>query len=386
MNENLVKTTGDHSDQFIVKSYTELTFEEKLKVIEENQKRIERELEAEIVLKRKEMEINQAIRRKRLEMEKQMREDQEEHEKIVLEVLLLERKLQLKRMKRRQQSFEESMKRTEKEISCLLWARKRNKYGEKDRKGEGTSESDNHEEFEKVLSFEERKIVKKRKGKSDQNQQRLSQLQLQCMPTKTQLSARSCLCKKLPTFSGKSEEWPLFYGAYQASNKACGYTDVENLVRLQECLKNPALEMVRGQLLFPKSVPKVIEKLRMLYGRPEQILQSHLHKIRHLESPKAGRLTSFIPFGTIIEHLEAAGLKQHLMNPLLVHELVQKLPDNDKRNWESRLIAEAFHIKLMGNDVTVNLQRECGGIDSAYNALVCKIRSLNRRTSTRQRR
>ncbi|XP_062541137.1 uncharacterized protein LOC134209171 [Armigeres subalbatus] len=52
-------------------------------------------------------------------------------------------------------------------------------------------------------------------------------------------------------------------------------------------------------------------------------------------------------------------------------------------NQESTIIAEAFHIKMMGNDATVNLQRECGGIDSAYNTLVCKIRSLHKRTATR---
>lgn len=53
-------------------------------------------------------------------------------------------------------------------------------------------------------------------------------------------------------------------------------------------------------------------------------------------------------------------------------------------NQESRTIAEAFHIKLLGSDTTVNMQRECGGIDSAYNGLVGKIRSLPIRTQTRR--
>lgn len=51
-------------------------------------------------------------------------------------------------------------------------------------------------------------------------------------------------------------------------------------------------------------------------------------------------------------------------------------------NQETRTIAEAFHIKLIGDDRTVNMQRECGGIDSAYNGLVGKIRSLSTHTTT----
>ena len=50
-------------------------------------------------------------------------------------------------------------------------------------------------------------------------------------------------------------------------------------------------------------------------------------------------------------------------------------------NQASRTIAEAFHIKLLGDDRTVNMQRECGGIDSAYNGLVGKIRSLSTETN-----
>ncbi|XP_058817455.1 uncharacterized protein LOC131680761 [Topomyia yanbarensis] len=156
-------------------------------------------------------------------------------------------------------------------------------------------------------------------------------------PTRMQMAARQGITKKLPIFSGRPEEWPLFIGTYQASNQACGFTDIENLVRLQESVKGPALDSVRGQLLLPRSVPKAIEKLRQLYGRPEQLLQCYLEKVRGLESPKADKLASFIPFGNAVEqlcdHLEAAELDQHLMNPLLIQELVDKLPARDKREW-----------------------------------------------------
>ncbi|XP_062557910.1 uncharacterized protein LOC134222770 [Armigeres subalbatus] len=113
--------------------------------------------------------------------------------------------------------------------------------------------------------------------------------------------------------------------------------NVANLVRLQDCLKGPALESVRGQLIFPKSVPRIIAKLRQFYGRPEQVLQNHLEKVRKLEPPRADKLASFIPFGNAVEqlceHLETADLTLHLVNPILIQDLVNKLSDGEKRKW-----------------------------------------------------
>ncbi|XP_062699137.1 uncharacterized protein LOC134284320 [Aedes albopictus] len=381
---NRAKKNGDDSDRSSIKSDAALTLEQKLKAMEEGQKRMEQELEAEMTLKRKEQEIRQSMERKRMMLEKQMRDEEEEQEQLLQEEILRERKLQLERMRTRQQSFEASMKCLDNEMAKLKTSSEKKKVERDADVGEGVSgvnrtplrnpevgrlteqnlkrlknvkvgafeegsetddgddetDSDDHSEEDSSESDEESNALTTRKrtelsGKGKHTTDNLSHHGLgqpRIGPT-----ARSGISKKLPIFSGKPEEWPLFYGTYQASNEACGYTDVENLVRLQECLKGPALEMVRGQLLLPKSVPKVIVKLRQLYGRPEQLLQSHLEKVRRLEPPKAGKLASFIPFGTAVEqlceHLEAADLKQHLVNPLLIQDLVEKLPDNDKREW-----------------------------------------------------
>ncbi|XP_062704050.1 uncharacterized protein LOC134286454 [Aedes albopictus] len=384
------KKNGDESDRSSVKSDAALTLEQKLKAMEEGQKRQEQEMDAEMILKRKENEIRQSLERRRMLLEKQMREEEEEREKQLQEEILRERRMQLERMRARQRSFEASMKSLDDEMAKLKCSSEKQKLKQDADVGEGVSganrtplrnpevgklteqnveklkntriegseeetdtddddegsDTDDSDE-EDSASGKESKVSSVGKasrielsGKARRNIDNLSQHGLgqpRLGPTKVQLAARSAISKKLPTFSGKPEEWPLFYGTYQASNEACGYTDVENLVRLQECLKGPALEMVQGQLLLPKSVPKVIVKLRQLYGRPEQLLQSHLEKVRRLEPPKAGKLASFIPFGTAVEqlceHLEAADLKQHLVNPLLVQDLVDKLPDNDKREW-----------------------------------------------------
>ncbi|XP_062541842.1 uncharacterized protein LOC134209834 [Armigeres subalbatus] len=111
----------------------------------------------------------------------------------------------------------------------------------------------------------------------------------------------------------------------------------ENLARLQECLKGEALEAVRSRLLLPKSVPKIIETLQMLYGRPERLLNMLLAKVRNAAPPKADRLASFIGFGVVVQqlsdHLEATGLTSHLVNPMLIQELIEKLPAGTQLEW-----------------------------------------------------
>ncbi|XP_053699154.1 uncharacterized protein LOC128746132 [Sabethes cyaneus] len=43
---------------------------------------------------------------------------------------------------------------------------------------------------------------------------------------------------------------------------------------------------------------------------------------------------------------------------------------------ETRLTAEVFHIKVLGEDRTVNLQRECGNFNTAYDGLIPKLRRI----------
>uniref|UniRef100_A0A182RMF3 Peptidase aspartic putative domain-containing protein n=1 Tax=Anopheles funestus TaxID=62324 RepID=A0A182RMF3_ANOFN len=111
---------------------------------------------------------------------------------------------------------------------------------------------------------------------SGEEEEEVEPASLHVQPTKEQRRARHGISKKLPEFNGKPQDWPRFYGAFLASNKACGFTNNENLVRLQECQKGPAFELVRGRLITAEFVPRVIEKLVQVYGRPKLILHSLL--------------------------------------------------------------------------------------------------------------
>ncbi|XP_055622908.1 uncharacterized protein LOC129766407 [Toxorhynchites rutilus septentrionalis] len=156
-------------------------------------------------------------------------------------------------------------------------------------------------------------------------------------PSSQQLAARHVVPRELPCFSGDPVEWPLFLSSFRNSTEMCGYSEGENLMRLQRCLKGNALEAVRSYLMQPSSVPLIMQTLKTLYGRPELIINSLLVKVRSTPTPKPERLETIISFGlackNLCQHLQAAGLHSHLSNPLLLQELVEKLPVNIKLNW-----------------------------------------------------
>ncbi|XP_055612678.1 uncharacterized protein LOC129759287 [Uranotaenia lowii] len=160
---------------------------------------------------------------------------------------------------------------------------------------------------------------------------------IQKVPTHLQIAARQVYPKTLPKFSGRPEEWPMFISAYEQANESCGFTDAENLVRLQEALLGKALETVRNRLLLPENVPKIIEKLRKRFGNPEILSTMLAYRIQRLSGPSSEDLESLIEFGSAVEefteHMKAAKLFDHLKNPIFMKSLVQKLPPCYVMEW-----------------------------------------------------
>ncbi|XP_049286349.1 uncharacterized protein LOC125765367 [Anopheles funestus] len=155
--------------------------------------------------------------------------------------------------------------------------------------------------------------------------------------TPEQRLARKSVSTSLAKFSGKVEEWPLFISSFKYTTESCGFSNLENLKRLQDCLTGDALEQVRGSLLTPETVPSVIEDLKNLFGRPQKLLKMMLKKVRETKPPTEDQVKTFIVFGMKVkqlnEHLVACEMTEHLGNPLLVDELVGKLPTSYKREW-----------------------------------------------------
>lgn len=129
----------------------------------------------------------------------------------------------------------------------------------------------------------------------------------------------------------------MFISSYEQSTISCGYSNAENLVRLQRCLTGRARDAVRSRLLLPASVPQVMNTLRTLYGRPELLIRSLLETIRNTPGPRYDRPESILEFGltvqNFVDHLQAAQQADHLSNPMLMQELVEKLPGPMRMDW-----------------------------------------------------
>ncbi|XP_055522480.1 uncharacterized protein LOC129716671 [Wyeomyia smithii] len=155
--------------------------------------------------------------------------------------------------------------------------------------------------------------------------------------SRSQLAARQAVARDLPVFYGHPEEWPLFHASFESSTRMCGYSDEENLLRLQRCLKGKALEAVRSRLLHPSNLSGIMSTLKTLFGRPEVIVHSLVTRIREMPSPKAEKLNTLIDFGVAIQNvcatIKACGLDEYLCNVALLQELVDRLPPAIKLNW-----------------------------------------------------
>ncbi|XP_053687203.1 uncharacterized protein LOC128736742 [Sabethes cyaneus] len=155
--------------------------------------------------------------------------------------------------------------------------------------------------------------------------------------TREQIATRKVVSKTLPKFNGDPETWPLFISSFEHTTKACGYSNIENLDRLLNSLEGEALNAVRSMLVLPESVPEVIQDLRRLFGQPEKLLRTLLNKVRRVSPPTTDDLQTFVTFGITVkhlcDHLEAAHLLDHLRNPLLVQQLVEKLPPEYQMKW-----------------------------------------------------
>ncbi|XP_051864278.1 uncharacterized protein LOC127566291 [Drosophila albomicans] len=172
--------------------------------------------------------------------------------------------------------------------------------------------------------------------------------------TAAQISARHIISRDLPTFTGKPDEWLLFISNYEQSTERCGFSNEENLIRLQKCLKGQALEAVRGKLMVPDTVPYAIGTLRMLYGRPEIVHAALQGKLRDEPAIKADNLDSVIRLALAVQNycatISALGLHDFLHDPVLLNELVAKMPSSMKLDWgRHRLANQSVNMATFDN-------------------------------------
>lgn len=177
----------------------------------------------------------------------------------------------------------------------------------------------------------------------NQNRARRSEAnQGEPVPSAYQLAARNAFTKDLPQFHGYSDEWPVFISTYKRTTRICGFSDDENITRLERALKGEARMRVASQLGYPSCVDNIIKTLEMIYGRPEHIIKSQIEKIRQLPTVKIEKIETLVNLSVAVDNvcatMEASNLSTYINNPLLMEELVDKLPNDYKINW-SRFVA-----------------------------------------------
>jgi len=118
------------------------------------------------------------------------------------------------------------------------------------------------QKLEEKREAEQRYIEQKYNILSRQHDPKMTWTPTTMGPSSVQLSARQILPADLPTFNGIPDEWPTFISAFENSTSAAGFSNVENMLRLQKCLKEKAYDLVRDKLLLPTMVPEVISTLK----------------------------------------------------------------------------------------------------------------------------
>lgn len=146
----------------------------------------------------------------------------------------------------------------------------------------------------------------------------------------------------LPEFHGSPEEWPMFSVAFRETSTLYAYTDLENLLRMQKALKGKARQQVESLLIHPSNVNAAMNTLAHHYGRPELLVRSQIAKARAYPAVTSGKISDIIHFSTMVTNLtaflESSGATFHLNNPILLDELLSKLPFNKREEWTRHLL------------------------------------------------
>ncbi|XP_029719406.2 uncharacterized protein LOC109431964 [Aedes albopictus] len=169
-----------------------------------------------------------------------------------------------------------------------------------------------------------------------------------------QLAARQGLSKDLSKFSGKFEEWPIFMSMFNSTTNVCGFSNEENLIRLQKALEGKAYETAQSLLMHPSNVPAIMRTLKMRFGQPEAVVHSLIQKVNALPSIREERLETLVEFAVDVQNfcatVDAYELEDYMYNVSLLHQLVSKLPATLKLDWaRHRQNLQRVNLATFGN-------------------------------------
>ncbi|XP_054272891.1 uncharacterized protein LOC128993157 [Macrosteles quadrilineatus] len=169
------------------------------------------------------------------------------------------------------------------------------------------------------------------------------------------------LCRQqLPNFSGRPDEWPMFFSAFENTVKL--YSDDDNLARLRNCLEGEAFKMVKPLFVSSKNLHAIIKTLQMRFGRPEFIIESIMNQTRMLAPVTEDDIVGLIEFSTTILNFTSTAVSLHMeyymTNPQLLSELLGKLPYQMKYHWAQHVSSMCLTRPSL-SDFSDWLERQC---------------------------
>ena len=188
----------------------------------------------------------------------------------------------------------------------------------------------------------------------------------------TRIVARQSSSRNLPSFSGDPSAWPMFIHAFQSSSHECGFSNQENIARLQKALHGKALDAVKAMLVVPDNIDRVIHTLEMRFGQPDHVVQTMIDGVKKMRPVREDDFEALIDLanavGNLVATMQLMKNTGHISNPQLRAELVQKLPSSLKRQW-GEFIAKTpqadVNLQVLGEwlseraDAVCRIQRIC---------------------------
>lgn len=141
----------------------------------------------------------------------------------------------------------------------------------------------------------------------------------------------------LPKFNGSFKDWPKFKQTFFETTKLGNFSDIENLNRLEKCLKGEALLRVNSLLSDSSNVSKIMNVLEERFGSIEQIYNGLMNDIIKIRNPSYDNPKSMVDFisaiGDLVINMESLHHEEYLNDPRLVRDLMKKLPSGLQNQW-----------------------------------------------------
>ncbi|XP_065370911.1 uncharacterized protein LOC135963059 [Calliphora vicina] len=210
------------------------------------------------------------------------------------------------------------------------------------------------------------------------------------MPSVSQSGLQNKKIYPLPHFSGQPEEWQTFIEAYQSTTREFQYSNLHNIMRIRDALSGRAKDTVEALLTNSANVAAILETLEQNYGRPEQLIKSQIEKVRTILPVAEGDLEGLIVFANKITNmstfLQNAKGAHHLSNPMLLNELVVKMPICRQMQWAEACLSLGDAPTIVKFSQWLNALRKIASTvtDSMSNMSVCSntVRKQQQLTTT----